>query len=197
MKRPTAPERKGRSRELIGEMMLAKSVLEEKSELLEQKEAAIRRLCSRNRELEAELEELRGELKRCARELKSSGEKGRRDGIRSVVAEVVRLVADYEAPQAGAAKGLALRVIRLFQESYGLEVVENAAGTVDPQIHQVIVAEGDPQGGTSIQVLRKGFRLEGTVIRPALVKVVERRSPGAGRFRAKPDGRAAGGSPGL
>ena len=196
MKRSSPSESKERPRELIGEMMLAKSVMEEKSELLEQKEEVIRQLRHRQRQLDAELGETRRELELCTRELESSRERARREGIRYVVEQVVCLAADYEVPDTGAGTGLAVRLIGLFQEKYGLEVVESAAEGVDPQIHQVIVAEHDPQGRTSIQVLRKGFRLAGKVIRPALVKVVEG-NPEVGHRQPKRDGHTAGRNAGL
>jgi molecular chaperone GrpE (heat shock protein) len=117
-------------------MMLAKTVLEEKSELLDRKEELIRGLRSHNKRLEGELEELRGESRR-------------REG----------------------------ELIRLFQERYSLEVLNSAAGGIDPQIHQVVIAENGPQCDASLQVLRNGFRLEGKVIRPALVGVMAAKPP--------------------
>jgi molecular chaperone GrpE len=172
VKRNPPPQGREGTRELIGEMMLAKSVLEEKSELLDQKEELIRRLRSHNMRLEGELEELRGESRRRDGELQRDLERARREGIRDVVEEVVCLAADYEAQESGVDGRLAARLIRLFQERYALEVLSSAAGGIDPQIHQVVIAENGPKGGSSVQVLRNGFRLEGKVIRPALVRVV-------------------------
>jgi molecular chaperone GrpE (heat shock protein) len=158
---------------MIGEMMLAKSVLEDKSELLDQQEELIRRLLSHNKRLEAELEELRLELGRRNGELERSLERARREGIRDVVEAVVRLAADYEGQQIWADGRLATRLVRLFQERYALEVLSSTAGGIDPQIHRVVIAEQDAEGSSSVQVLRNGFRLEGKVISPALVKVVK------------------------
>jgi hypothetical protein len=131
-------------------MMLAKSVLEEKSELLDRKEFLIRQLRSHNQRLEAELEELRGQSSRREGELERGLERARREGIRDVVEAVVCLAADYEGQEAGMNGSLAARLVRLLDERYALEVLSGAAG---------------------VQVLRSGFRLEGKLIRPALVEV--------------------------
>jgi molecular chaperone GrpE (heat shock protein) len=158
---------------LIGEMMLAKSVLEEKSELLDRKQDLIRQLRSHNKRLEGELEELRGQPSRREGELQRDLERARREGVRDVVEAVVCVAADYEGQEAGIDGSLAARLVRLLQERYALEVLSSAAGGIDPQIHQVVIAEQDPGGSFSVQVLRHGFRLEGKVIKPALVKVVK------------------------
>ncbi len=197
MKRAQPSKSREDSRELIGEMMLAKSVLEEKSELLDQKEKVILQLRSWNRQLEEELEEMRAELEHCAQELERSREAARREGILGVVEQVVCLAADYEAQEPGADRRLAGRLIRLFQERYGLEVLNSAPGGIDPQIHQVIVAEHGLQDGCSIQVLRKGFRLDGKVIRPVLVKVVEGKAPERSHSRVEAEDLEAGKNPGL
>lgn len=168
MERRGATEK--RSSELIGEMMLAKSVLEEKNELLDLKDRTIRELHSKVRRLELQVEEHRRELCRQS----ELGECAFVAGCRQVVAEVLRVVAPYDRPEAGPAAVLAGRLVALFCDSYGLDVVEDAPGHIDPEVHQVVEAFKTVGGGRRrVYVMSRGYRLGDRVLQPALVRVSE------------------------
>ena len=157
----TVPE-KNSDRALIGEMMLAKTMLEEKNELIDRKDIAIRELETRLKQRDAELAEAGEELQRCM-------------GRMEIIGEVVRLAADYD--QSGTSN-LASRLIRLFRDRYGLEVIDGAAEHIDPDVHRVIeVVRREERGETGFEVLARGFKMNGKVIRPALVKVIEEAPP--------------------
>jgi molecular chaperone GrpE (heat shock protein) len=160
------------SKELIGEMMLAKTVLEEKNELLDQKESIIRELRTEVRTAESELERLRREVEKCYSQSSSIRQSALQEGFSQVITGVVHLLADYLVEDTDTSMNLAIRLLRLFEEKYGLEVIEESPERVDPRIHQVVAVEYDPGAKLSIQVLARGFRLGGKTIVPALVKVI-------------------------
>ena len=54
----------------------------------------------------------------------------------------------------------------------GLERVETAAGTpFNPDLHEAVMVEGDGEKEVIAETLRAGYRYEGELIRPAMVKV--------------------------
>ena len=155
--------------EVIAEMMLAKTVLEEKNELLAHQERTIRNL-------QETVEALRAEGARWR-------ESGRQEGSVQVVAEAARLAVEHLRMEDR--WSLAARLIRHFQERYGLEVIEQAGGTVDPELHQVVEVVEAAGQAPSLQILAPGFRLNGKTVQPALVRVI----------RAKAAEEPSGGSP--
>ena len=62
MKQGQQTQRRQSSKDLIGEMMLAKTVLEEKNELLDQKDQKIQELLVREMQLRRELETMTRQL---------------------------------------------------------------------------------------------------------------------------------------
>lgn len=53
-----------------------------------------------------------------------------------------------------------------------LERIESAAGTAfNPDIHDAVMVEGDGEKEVVAETLRAGYRYEGELIRPAMVKV--------------------------
>lgn len=182
MKRTSPPQRKDADQGLIGEMMLAKTMLEEKNELLDLKDRTIRELQTRYKQLRSELAETRQEHEDFARETEAIRDTAYDEGRREAISEVVRLAADYERTAASPESGIHLfsRLIRLFREKYGLEVIEAAPERIDPEVHRVIEVVREPESGVSrLQVLAKGYRVDGKLVRPALVKVFEGSPKGA------------------
>ena len=54
----------------------------------------------------------------------------------------------------------------------GLERVETAAGTpFNPDLHEAVMVEGDGEKEVIAETLRAGYRYEGELVRPAMVKV--------------------------
>ncbi len=153
------PERSTGS-EVIGEMMLARSVLEDKNELLEQKEAQLRELRRRLQAGEGELAELRS-------------------GNLRLIESVVRLAGDFlPDEEAEGSKpyspdaGLAGRLIALLMKEFGVTAIDRLAGRLDPAIHEVVDVQEQTDGVERIVKLKVGFRLGSRVLRPMRVRVL-------------------------
>ncbi len=60
-------------------------------------------------------------------------------------------------------------------QEQGVEEIPAAGEPFDPEVHEAVMRRPDPEAesGTVIEVLRKGYKLEDRVIRPALVVVAE------------------------
>ena len=182
MKRASPSRGKETIQDLTGEMMLAKTMLEEKNELLDQKDRMIRELQTQCNQLQSEMAETRRELEDLAQETEMIRAKAVSEGRREAISEVVRLATDYERTTSNPESGVHLfsRLIRLFREKYGLEVIEAVPDGIDPSVHRVIEVVREPQCEVSrLQVLAKGYRVDGKLVRPALVRVVEGPPKGA------------------
>ena len=173
----TEPEKEGNPQaEVIAEMMLAKTVLEEKNELLALQERAIRDLKETVRRLEDDLKAVRAEGARWR-------ESGRQEGCLQVVAEAARLAGEHLHQHMRQGRederwSLASRLLRLFAERYGLELIDQAPA-VDPELHQVVEVVEEPLQESCVQILALGFRLGGRTVQPALVRVIRGKSAGS------------------
>lgn len=60
-------------------------------------------------------------------------------------------------------------------QSAGLEEIESDGATFDPELHHAVITEehGDFEAGKITETFQKGYRLNGKVIRPAMVKVAK------------------------
>jgi len=85
--------------------------------------------------------------------------------------------------QFGQGVGMIRRQLMDLWKKYGLAEVETA-GTFDPNFHEAVATENadDVVPQTVLDVLQKGYALEGKLVRPARVKVAirERQTPEAG-----------------
>jgi molecular chaperone GrpE (heat shock protein) len=164
-------ERRKSSKDLIGEMMLAKTVLEEKNELLDQKDQQIQELLVREKQLRRELGTMTQQLEFCQSELAEQRATGIRKGECRVVEEVLRIAADFEEHGGEAVADLARRILTLFQRNYGLEVLATVPSSIDPQIHCVAEVSDQNANEPAIQVLAKGYKMAGRLIRPMMLRV--------------------------
>ncbi len=92
------------------------------------------------------------------------------DNLERAVA-TARSVADAQ----GVAEGLEI-ILRLFQttlEKAGVKPIVALEHEFDPNLHQAVAQVGSPDGRDNIVVeeVRKGYLLDGRVLRPSLVKV--------------------------
>jgi molecular chaperone GrpE (heat shock protein) len=172
------------SREVIAELMLAKTVLEEKNEIIDQKDRIIRELYSKEKDLELELatfkneiESAKGMLRRYVDLNKTEHGKILQSGTQKVIADVVAITADYaDSLPAVTGRGpeidgsLAARLIDLFVEKYDLEVLDGVPEAIDPKIHQVIEVSEDPCAEPALVQLSKGYKIGRKVIRPLRLK---------------------------
>ena len=82
-----------------------------------------------------------------------------------------------EAPADGFRKGMELLYAKLLDalRAEGLERIEAEGRPFDPNEHEALLQTGDGDGDpVVVEVLRHGYRLRGTVIRPASVRVERR-----------------------
>ena len=63
-------------------------------------------------------------------------------------------------------------VLRALKDN-GLEVIETEGQTFDPNVHQAVVQDDNPdyESGEITQELQKGYKLKDRVLRPSMVKV--------------------------
>jgi len=81
------------------------------------------------------------------------------------------------------AEGLEI-ILRLFQttlEKVGVKVIEALEREFDPNLHQAAAQVESPDGRDNIvmEEVRKGYLLEGRLLRPSMVKVSKTRVPGS------------------
>ncbi len=155
----------------IGEMMLAKTVLEEKNEAIESRDRTIR-------ELRSQLQVAQQELSQSVRILSRTQEATCQQGIRKVLQDVLEVVARYQEADDGVVNMLAGRLLQMLKENYGVEVLERAPPKYDPAVHEVVDVEHASGKPSSITVVSKGFVVHGAVLRPMKVRVVRGYGPG-------------------
>ena len=65
---------------------------------------------------------------------------------------------------------------------YGLEPIEAVGQPFDPNLHHAVDTVDDPEheDGTVVHEHQRGYKLRDTVVRPSMVRVVQRRGPGGG-----------------
>ena len=72
-------------------------------------------------------------------------------------------------------RGVSLIYKQMFDvlQRYGLKIVDESGVPFDPNIHEAVVREENPDvpGHTVVQVLQKGYFLNDRLLRPAMVKV--------------------------
>ncbi len=135
-------------------------------------EALLKRAVADYRNLEKRVQEGRSELTRW----------GTNDLITRILPTLDHLEqalsgVSEEEKQSGWVKGVELAVKQLYQvlQTEGLEQIE-ATGQFDPNLHEAVDTQ---QGDDNIilKVVRKGFRLNGRVLRPAQVIVGKKNPP--------------------
>jgi molecular chaperone GrpE (heat shock protein) len=162
------------SEEAIAELMLARSALEQKNEIIDAKDAVIRELVQKNRSLERELDEV-------LRTAPAAENAGGRTGVESLVEDIVMLLLKCEkAPVAAslereipAVADLEREIVGLLRDRWGLEVIEGEPASVDPYIHRVIEVVKGSRGGEKAVPLSRGYRLGKKVLAPMKLRVIE------------------------
>ena len=68
-------------------------------------------------------------------------------------------------------------------ERYGLERVEAEGLAFNPEFHEAMMQQDDPEAeeNTILQELQKGYIFQGRLLRPAMVVVSKKPVPGRGR----------------
>ena len=85
--------------------------------------------------------------------------------------EVLRIAADFEEHGDEAVADFARRILTLFQRNFCLEVLAAVPTTIDPQIHRVVEVIDQNPIEPAIQLLAKGYKMGGRLIRPMMLRV--------------------------
>ncbi len=133
----------------------------------------------------AELENVR---KRAAREVDNARQYGveRFAGELLPVADSLALALDAaggaEAPTVAAGQPATLRLLQKAFEQAGITELDPAGQPFDPQLHEAMATQpaGDSAPDTVLQVVQKGYLLNGRLLRPARVIVARAAEPAAG-----------------
>jgi molecular chaperone GrpE len=121
----------------------------------------------------AELENYR---KRAAREAAQAGERAKANLIREllpVVDNLERAVASAGEDEQHLADGVKLVHAQLVAalEREGIQSFDPVGETFDPECHEALSTREDGESGRILDVVEKGYKLNGTVLRPARVVV--------------------------
>lgn len=163
----------------IGELMLARTVLEEKHELIDRKDQIIRELMQKNRDIETELEEVKGVLSDMEEMEKNNEVDSYNSGIEAVIGDIIHNLAQYETvcnikSESNEMKMLIDSIFHLLKERYGLEIIDGAPAEIDPELHQVIEVSAGQGDGREIIQLSKGYRIGKKILSPMKLKVMEK-----------------------
>jgi len=162
---------------------------------LQEKGAEIEALNDRLLRLHAEFENYKKRMARDRSEFMKFANEGLIVECLPVLDNLERAVATAKsgADAQGVAEGLEI-ILRLFQstlEKAGVKPIVALGHEFDPNLHQAVVQVEAPDGRDNIVVeeIRKGYLLEGRVLRPSLVKVSKAADPRSGpqESRARED----------
>ena len=121
----------------------------------------------------AELENYR---KRAAREAAQAGERAKANLVREllpVLDNLERAIASAGEGEQHLADGVKMVHAQLVAalEREGIESFDPAGEAFDPECHEALSTRQDGESGRVLDVVEKGYRLNGTVLRPARVVV--------------------------
>jgi molecular chaperone GrpE len=114
--------------------------------------------------------------KRAAREAAAAGERARSGLVREllpIVDNLERALASAEDGEQHLAEGVRLVHSELIAvlERNGIEQFDPAGDKFDPSEHEALSVRDDGESGVVLEVVEKGYRSNGTILRPARVVV--------------------------
>jgi molecular chaperone GrpE len=114
--------------------------------------------------------------KRAAREVAAAGERARSGLIREllpIVDNLERALASAEEGEQHLAEGVRLVHSELIAvlERNGIEQFDPVGDRFDPSVHEALSVRTEGESGVVLDVVEKGYRANGTVLRPARVVV--------------------------
>jgi molecular chaperone GrpE (heat shock protein) len=162
----------------IGELMLAKNALEEKHEQIDKKEKSIRQLQKKNRKLEAELEKAREMLSVIKETQRNTESEEPHKGSDAVIRDIIYIISRYDHAFSSENGNTELRmlvenILELLVKEYGLEIIDDPADTVDPEIHQVIEVVTGDEDDAGIVRLARGYKVGDKILSPMKIKVIK------------------------
>ena len=155
--------------------------VEELERQLAEKDRQVQEYIGKYRQAATEFEEARLRLRR---EIAKDIERGRREIIADLLEVLDNLDRAIEAPTAGASPEALLQGVELVRrqflaklEGLGVRRIDAEGQDFDPAIHEAVsvVPVTDPaEDGKVIGVVRRGYRINDDVLRPAAVAVAKR-----------------------
>lgn len=142
----------------------------------------IRRLEEENTELNQAYLRLRADLENIRRRTQTELLSARQLAVEETILRLLPVLDNFERalnlPSEGEGwrKGIEM-VARQFLETLtqeGLEAIPAVGEVFDPEVHEAVIRENaDAPEGSIIAEMQKGYKLNGKVIRPSMVKVAE------------------------
>ncbi len=155
--------------------------VEELERQLAEKDRQVQEYIGKYRQAAAEFEDARLRLRR---EISKDIERGRREIIADLLEVLDNLDRAIEAPTAGASPDALLQGVELVRrqflaklEGLGVHRLEAEGQPFDPALHEAVsvVPTSDPaQDGRVVGVVRRGYRINDDVLRPAAVAVAKK-----------------------
>jgi molecular chaperone GrpE (heat shock protein) len=164
----------------IEDLMLAKMALEEKSEIIEQKDQRIVELLESIRNLESEYNRMKIELSEVKKHKDFTVSRTFNHGVTAVIEEIMRILTNYErcaknesyAGRKCTEANLVENILHTFSDKYGLEILDDVQEEIDPNVHQVINVDDSQEGQSRVVQLSKGYKLFGRLIEPTQLIVL-------------------------
>ena len=142
-------------------------------EILEQTEEASENYLELAQRIQADFENYR---KRAAREAAAAGERAKSGLVREllpIVDNLERALASAEEGEQHLAEGVRLVHSELIAvlERNGIEQFDPSGDKFDPAEHEALSVRAEGDDGVVVEVVEKGYRSNGTILRPARVVV--------------------------
>ncbi len=162
----------------IGELMLAKTALEEKHEQIDKKDKSIKELQGKNRKLGAELEEVREMLSDIEETQRANDVEDFNKGTEAVINDIIQIISRYDHACGSENPNTEVRmlvenILELLVNGYGLEIIDGPVDEVDPAIHQVVEVITGDEGDAGIIRLARGYMIGKKILSPMKVKVIK------------------------
>jgi molecular chaperone GrpE (heat shock protein) len=165
----------------VEELMLIKTSMEEKSEMLDSKDKQIHMLLKEKKILADKYRKTEQSFHELRQEVSSKEKKAFREGGEAVIEDIVHVLCKYEKAwnnerhtvrpsESMVAEG----ILGMLRDIYGLETIDAGHGAVlDPGKHQVVDVQQAPDGDSQIVALSKGYRIGTRVIKTACLRVIK------------------------
>jgi len=169
--------KKSFSENAIEELMLVKTALEEKNELIDQKDHLIRELYTIIENLEEKNNYQKNKLKQTEKNLDQEKQKAWEQGVESVIIDIINLITKYERKSLFNKELDEVipigKIISLLKERYGLQVLEEPKQEIDPRFHKIVEINKSKCDAMEYAVLANGYKIGKRIIKPVQLKVIQ------------------------
>jgi molecular chaperone GrpE len=170
---PSGEEDPANEQEILEQTDEASEKTEQTEEASEQTEEASANYLELAQRIQADFENYR---KRAAREAAAAGERAKSGLVREllpIVDNLERALTSAEDGEQHLAEGVRLVHAELIAvlERNGIQQFDPAGDKFDPSEHEALSVKNDGEPGVVLEVVERGYRANGTVLRPARVVV--------------------------